>query len=110
MSMENHGGMISTRDTTDSPTKALWQSKQQPTNSKAGGTGVGSNEFCLLKYIFHTSKRSLTRSNILRRAAHGCASTPNKFVLRVFIALVNPLLSAGFEPSNLGSTGKCANH
>jgi hypothetical protein len=27
--MENHGGMMSTEETTDSPTRALWQFYQQ---------------------------------------------------------------------------------
>jgi hypothetical protein len=31
-------------------------------------------------------------------------------VLRIFITLKNPSSSAGFEPSNLGSSGKHANH
>jgi hypothetical protein len=33
-----------------------------------------------------------------------------KVVLRIFIALKNPSLSAGFENANLGSNGKHANH
>jgi hypothetical protein len=31
-------------------------------------------------------------------------------VLRIFIALKNPTLSAGFEPANLSSNGKHDNH
>jgi hypothetical protein len=37
-------------------------------------------------------------------------SSPNELVIRIFIAIKNPSLSAGFEPTNLGSNGKHANH
>jgi hypothetical protein len=35
---------------------------------------------------------------------------PKTVVLQIFIALKNPLSSAGFEPTNLGSDGAHANH
>jgi hypothetical protein len=44
---------------------------------------------------------------------HGddCFTSPLKeFMLHIFIALKNPLLSAGFEPTNLQSNGKHDNH
>jgi hypothetical protein len=35
---------------------------------------------------------------------------PKEGVLRIFIALKNPSLSAWFQPTNLWSNGKYANH
>jgi hypothetical protein len=40
-------GMISTGETSDSFTRALWKSSSR----KAGGTGEGSHEFDLRKYL-----------------------------------------------------------
>jgi hypothetical protein len=57
MSTENHGGMISTPD---SSTRPLLQSYQQSRTSKAGETGSENYEFYLTKYLFRTSKGSLT--------------------------------------------------
>jgi hypothetical protein len=34
------------------------------------------------------------------------ASPPREVMLRIFITLKNPSSSAGFEPANLGSSGK----
>jgi hypothetical protein len=36
--------------------------------------------------------------------------TPKEIKLQIFIALKNPLLTARFEPANLGSSGKHDNH
>jgi hypothetical protein len=38
-------------------------------SSKAIGTGEGNDEFCLMKYLFHTSKDSLTCLKILLHGA-----------------------------------------
>jgi hypothetical protein len=42
--------------------------------------------------------------------ADGFISPPKEAVLRIFIALKSPLLSAGLELPNFGSSGKCDNH
>jgi hypothetical protein len=55
MSMEKHGGIISTGKT-NSSNKALWQSHQQSSVSEAKGTGEENYGFFLIKYLFHTSK------------------------------------------------------
>jgi hypothetical protein len=109
MSMQKHGGMISTRGTPDSSTKAVRQSYQQTSSSKAGGNGAQNDEFCVTKYVFSTSKGSLTCLNILH-GADGFASPPKEGVLGMFIALKNPSPSARFEAANLRSNGEHANH
>jgi hypothetical protein len=40
--------------------------------------------------------------------ADGFTSSPKE--VPIFIAIKNPLFSAGLEPANLGSNGKHANH
>jgi hypothetical protein len=40
----------------------------------------------------------------------GCTSPPKEGMLQIFITFKNPLPSAGFEPTNLRSNGKYANH
>jgi hypothetical protein len=42
--------------------------------------------------------------------ASGFTSAPKEGVLLIFIALKTSLPSAGFEPANLRSNGKHANH
>jgi hypothetical protein len=46
---------------------------------------------------------------MLQRGADGFTSPPKEGALLVFIAFKNPLASAGFEPANVGSTGKHVN-
>jgi hypothetical protein len=53
---------------------------------------------------------SLICRKILRHATDGFTSPPKEVALRIFIALKNPSLSAGFEPANLGLNGKDDNH
>jgi hypothetical protein len=60
--------------------------------------------------FFPTSKGSFTCRKILRHGADGFTSPPREGVLRIFIALKNPSPSAGFEPANLESNIKHANH
>jgi hypothetical protein len=62
-------------------------------------------EFCLSQL-----KESLTCRKILRHAADGFTSSPKEVVLRIFIALKNPSLSAGFEPASLESNCKHDNY
>jgi hypothetical protein len=47
---------------------------------------------------------------ILRHGADGFTSSLKKGVLRIFIDLKTPSPAEGFEPANLGSNGKHANH
>jgi hypothetical protein len=47
MSMENHGGMIMTEQDSSFYTRALWQTNQQSSSIKAGGTGKGNYELSL---------------------------------------------------------------
>jgi hypothetical protein len=62
--MENRGGMIPTRKICPS-TRAVWQSQQQSSCSKAGGTGEGNYEFGRTKSLCSYSKGSLTNRIIL---------------------------------------------
>jgi hypothetical protein len=55
-------------------------------------------------------KESLEYRKILRNWAEGFISRPKEDELRIFIALKNPRLLAGFEPANTGSNGKHDNH
>jgi hypothetical protein len=51
--MENHGGMISTLETPDSSTRALWKSYQQRRLvANKEELGERNNEFDLTKYLF----------------------------------------------------------
>jgi hypothetical protein len=61
-------------------------------------------------YLYHTPQGFLTCRKILRHRSDGFTSPPKEGVLRIFIALENPLSTAGFETSNLGSDGKHDNH
>jgi hypothetical protein len=51
-------------------------------------------------------KSYLTCRKILQHGADGFTSRPKKVMLRIFIALKNTSLSAGFEPLYPGSNGK----
>jgi hypothetical protein len=51
--MENHGGMISTGETPDSSSRALWKFYQQSSGNKEEGTGEG-NEFYLTQILRHS--------------------------------------------------------
>jgi hypothetical protein len=62
----------------------------------------------LWRIFLHTCKLFLTCRKISRCEASGFTSFPNEVVQRIFIALKNPSLYAGFEPANLGSNGKHA--
>jgi hypothetical protein len=52
MSMENRD-RISTRRTSDSSTRAPWQSYQKSSSSKAGGTGEGNDTVMNSQVLFH---------------------------------------------------------
>jgi hypothetical protein len=78
--------------------------KYQQRHLVANQEELGEKWQCILqkKYLFHTSKGSLTSGKICRHGADG--------TLRIVIAFKNPSLSPGFEPANLGSNCKHANH
>jgi hypothetical protein len=79
-------------------------------SSKVGGTGEGNHEFGLAKYFCSYLKVIFTCREILRNGTSGFTSPPKEGVLRIFMALKSPSPSVGFEPANLGSSGKHANH
>jgi hypothetical protein len=57
MSMGNHGGIISTRETPDSSIRALWKSFQQSNLvAKQEKLGDGNDEFVPRSISHHTSK------------------------------------------------------
>jgi hypothetical protein len=62
----------------------------------------------LWRIFLHTCKLFLTCRKFSRCKAFGFTSLPNEVAQRIFIALKNPSLYAGFEPANLGSNGKHA--
>jgi hypothetical protein len=111
MSTENNCGMMMS---TDEDTYFFHQSSlkilPESSSSKAGGTGERNNKFCLTKYLFHTSKGSLSCRKIVQHGADGFTSPPKEGVLRIFIALKRPSTLKGFEPTNLGSNSKHVNH
>jgi hypothetical protein len=55
--------------------------------SKARGSSKGNYEFCLPKYLFYTSKGSLTCRKILLHGADGFTSPLEECVLWIFITL-----------------------
>jgi hypothetical protein len=65
--------------------------------------------FALRSILIHTSKGSLT-CKILRHGTDSFTSHPKEGVLQTFIALKNASPPPGFEPADLGSNGKHANH
>jgi hypothetical protein len=60
-----------------------------------------------VKYLFRTPQVSFTCSKM---GVCGCNCPPNEVVLCIFIAVKILSSLAGFEPANLGSTGKHDNH
>jgi hypothetical protein len=62
---------------------------------------VRNMNFAYKAYLFHARKENL------RHGTDGFSSPP-KVVLRIFFILKNQSSSAGFEPANLGSSGKHA--
>jgi hypothetical protein len=92
MSMENHGGMISTENAANLSTRALLKSYQVSSSSKAAEIGEG-NEYCPRKHLSHISKGFLTFRIILRHGADGFTSPPKEDMLRIFVALKNPSIA-----------------
>jgi hypothetical protein len=63
---------------------------QTPSGSKTRVTADGKVEFCLMKYLFHISKGSLTCCKIVLQGADGFTSPPKEGIMRILIALKNP--------------------
>jgi hypothetical protein len=61
----------------------------------------------LIKHLFHAGKVLLHAVN-LGHGTDGFTSCLKEVLLRTLITLKNPSSSAGFEPANLGSSGKHA--
>jgi hypothetical protein len=62
------------------------------------------------KYFFHTSHGYSVCRKGLRHGADGFNYAPEEVMLWIFTAFKDPSSSAGFEPTNLGSNCKYANH
>jgi hypothetical protein len=109
-SLENHDGMTSTGVTFYSPTSPLCQSYQQ--SHLVVKQEVQAKEIMnfAVRSIINTLNGSLTCHKILSHGADGFTFPPKEGVLRIFVALKNPLPSVGFQPANIGSRGKHANH
>jgi hypothetical protein len=90
--------------TPDSSTRALRQSyKQSNLVAKQEELAKENDEFCLTKYLFHTSKGSITCHKILRHGADFFTSHPKMSCSAGFLSpLKNPSLSAGLNPRSLG--------
>jgi hypothetical protein len=90
--------MISRGETSVASDRALRQFYQQSPSCKAGGIGKGNYEFCHTKYLSYLPVQFYnmrpTALLPLRRKAR--------------CRFLSPL--AGFEPANLGSNDKHANH
>jgi hypothetical protein len=98
------------RKAPDSSTRALWQSYQQSSITKQKELAKEMMDLALRSILVHTWKGYLTCRKIFRHGADGFTSPPEEGVLRVFIAPTNPSPSTVFEPANLGSNSKHANH
>jgi hypothetical protein len=62
------------------------------------------------KYLCHTPQGFFPCHKILQHGTGGFTSPPKKVVLRIFIALKNPLSSTWFESANHTSNGKNDKH
>jgi hypothetical protein len=86
--MDNHGGMIFTGENSGFVHQiSLAIQPVKPCSSKAGGTGEINDNFCLTKYLFHTSKASLTCCKIIQYGTDGFTFSPKEGMLRFLIAI-----------------------
>jgi hypothetical protein len=75
-------------ETPDSSTRALWHSHQQShVVAKQEGLAKEVMKCCIMKYLFHTWKGSLTCRKMLRHGADGFTSPPKEGMLQIFIIL-----------------------
>jgi hypothetical protein len=94
--------------TLDLSTRVRWQSYQQRLLERVGGIDEGVRILCI-QYLWYVNG-SLTCRKILRHGTSGFTFHPKEGAQQVFIALKNPIASAGFEPATLGLSGKHTNH
>jgi hypothetical protein len=78
--------------------------------AKRGRNWLKNNRWILSISVSSIPQGPLACHKILRHEAYGFTSPPKEVVLRIFIALKNPSLTAGFEPANLGANSKHDNH
>jgi hypothetical protein len=107
--MENHGGNISTLETPNLFTRALWQSNQQSDLVANEEIGEGNDEFSLISIYVHSSVIFMCRK-ILQQGADVFNSPRKEDLLQIFIPILKSIALAGFEPMNLGDNGKHVNH
>jgi hypothetical protein len=105
--MEKDAGMISTgKNSLFVYQSSLAIIRAELSSNKAGETGeeihfdIRSISFVLRDVFVH----------VVRHWTDSFTSSPKEGVLRIFNGLKGPSLSACFEPANLGSNGKHANH
>jgi hypothetical protein len=98
MSMKNHSGMVLTGKNSRFVHKSsLAIISAKSSCSEAGRSEERYYEFCLTKYLFHTSKGSLTCRKIVRHDADNFTSHPKEVVLRICFALKIPMTSASLH-------------
>jgi hypothetical protein len=78
----------------------------ESSSSKAGETGERNDNFGLMTYLCSYFEGVLTCRKILRHEADGSSPPPKEGVLRILVALKNPLPSAGLKRLNLWSNSK----
>jgi hypothetical protein len=82
----------------------------ESSSRKSGGTGEGSDEFCLTNYLFHASKGFLICRKILDMEPTALLPLRRKSCCGSWSPLKNLSPSAGLEPANIGSNTRHANH
>jgi hypothetical protein len=90
------------RKTSDSSSRALWQSYQQSPSNKQEELAKGIMNIALRSILFILIKLFYTCLKILRHGASGFTSPQKESVLRIFIALKNSSLQPGLDPWTLG--------
>jgi hypothetical protein len=101
MSIEKHGGIISTGELLIRPPELSGNPISNQLVAKQEGPAK-EMKLALRSIFVHTSKGCLTWRKILRHGADGFTSRPKESILRMSIGLKNPSPSTRFEPANLG--------
>jgi hypothetical protein len=81
-----------------------------PSSESGKKTGEKWGLILSTKYFFHTSHGYSACRKGLRHGADGFISAPEEVMLWIFTAFKDPSSSAEFEPTNLESKCKYANH
>jgi hypothetical protein len=102
VSMENHGGLMSTGDLLIHPLeRSLAIIAAEPSISLSGESGRRKFWILSTKYLFHTQS-SLTCHKMLRHGTDGFTSPPKEGVMQIFIALKSPSPWRVLNPRSLG--------